>query len=137
MQVRPTPGRSGGGLRRGVGTGECSSSRSCRCTGLAKAQHNVAVALIDAIGTDRDVPAGVAYYERAAAQGFELSQVNLGKLYLEGGLVAADPERAAALFRAVVARQPAVRELLQVAETRARAAKPPEQKKDGGGCTMM
>lgn len=43
--------------------------------GLAKAEHNVAAALMEGIGVTKDVAAAVEYYERAAAQGFDLSQV--------------------------------------------------------------
>ena len=108
-------------------------------TGLAKAQHNVAVAYSDGVGTLPDSVAALAYYERAAAQGFEPSQMNLGKAYLEGTLGVVDAARAAGLLRAVAPRLPAARELLRQAEAVVAAQAPAPTPAGGAGsrCAIM
>jgi TPR repeat protein len=53
--------------------------------GLACAQHNVGVALMPGAGSiEPELWKAIEYWKMAAEQGFHLSLINLGKIYMQG-----------------------------------------------------
>jgi len=65
------------------------------------------------------------------------TQFNLGKLLLEGKLVAPDYARAAALLRAVAPRHPVARDLLQEAEAKVQQQQTDAPSGASGRCSVM
>ena len=69
--------------------------------------------------------------------GWNPVQFNLGKLLLEGKLVAPDYARATALLRAVAPRHPIARDLLQEAEAKVQQQQADASSGASGGCSVM